>query len=131
MLLPSDTHRKPVTSITDVLLPFVTYLPSLPRTFLEFVEQILATDLYKKFIMMMAMMDGYVQPLCKTLIITPHNDPVIQGICATILVCSSFAPVTVSLTSCTCNTCAYLRYLVINLINSHIQNKPSETLFVK
>jgi hypothetical protein len=26
VLLSSDTHRKPITSITDVLLPFVTYL---------------------------------------------------------------------------------------------------------
>jgi hypothetical protein len=26
VLLPSDTHRKPITSITAVLLPFVTYL---------------------------------------------------------------------------------------------------------
>jgi hypothetical protein len=26
VLLPSDTHRKPITSITSVLLPFVTYL---------------------------------------------------------------------------------------------------------
>jgi hypothetical protein len=26
VLLPSDTHRKPITSITDVSLPFVTYL---------------------------------------------------------------------------------------------------------
>jgi hypothetical protein len=26
MLLPSDTYRKPITSITAVLLPFVTYL---------------------------------------------------------------------------------------------------------
>jgi hypothetical protein len=28
--LPSDTHRKPITSITAVLLPFVTYLLPLP-----------------------------------------------------------------------------------------------------
>jgi hypothetical protein len=26
VLLPSDKHRKPITSITAVLLPFVTYL---------------------------------------------------------------------------------------------------------
>jgi hypothetical protein len=26
VLLPSDTQRKPITSITAVLLPFVTYL---------------------------------------------------------------------------------------------------------
>jgi hypothetical protein len=32
MLLPSDTHRKPITSITTVLLPFVTYLLTLPLT---------------------------------------------------------------------------------------------------
>jgi hypothetical protein len=32
VLLPSDTHRKPITSITAVLLPFVTYLLILPRT---------------------------------------------------------------------------------------------------
>jgi hypothetical protein len=31
VLLPSDTHRKPITSITAVLLPFVTYLLTLPR----------------------------------------------------------------------------------------------------
>jgi hypothetical protein len=29
VLLPSDTHRKPITSITAVLLPFVTYLLTL------------------------------------------------------------------------------------------------------
>jgi hypothetical protein len=31
VLLPSDTHRKTITSITAVLLLFVTYLPTLPR----------------------------------------------------------------------------------------------------
>jgi hypothetical protein len=31
VLLPSDTHRKPITSITAVLLPFVTYSLTLPR----------------------------------------------------------------------------------------------------
>jgi hypothetical protein len=31
MLLPSDTQRKPITSITAVLLPFVTYLLTFPR----------------------------------------------------------------------------------------------------
>jgi hypothetical protein len=31
VLLPSETHRKPITSITAVLLPFVTYLLTLPR----------------------------------------------------------------------------------------------------
>jgi hypothetical protein len=31
VLLPSDTHRKPITSITAVLLPFVTHLLTLPR----------------------------------------------------------------------------------------------------
>jgi hypothetical protein len=31
VLLPSDTHRKPIPSITAVLLPFVTYLLTLPR----------------------------------------------------------------------------------------------------
>jgi hypothetical protein len=31
VLLPSDTHRKHITSITAVLLPFVTYLLTLPR----------------------------------------------------------------------------------------------------
>jgi hypothetical protein len=30
VLLPSDTHRKPITSITAVLLPFVSYLLTLP-----------------------------------------------------------------------------------------------------
>jgi hypothetical protein len=29
VLLPSDTHRKPITPITAVLLPFVTYLLTL------------------------------------------------------------------------------------------------------
>jgi hypothetical protein len=33
MLLSSDTHRKPITSITAVLLQFVTYLLTLPRIF--------------------------------------------------------------------------------------------------
>jgi hypothetical protein len=32
VLLPSDTYRKPVTSITTILLPFVTYLMTFPRT---------------------------------------------------------------------------------------------------
>jgi hypothetical protein len=32
VLLPSDTHRKPITSIAAVLLPFVTYLLTLPHT---------------------------------------------------------------------------------------------------
>jgi hypothetical protein len=31
VLLLSDTHRKHITSITTVLLPFVTYLLTLPR----------------------------------------------------------------------------------------------------
>jgi hypothetical protein len=31
MLLPSDTHRNPITSITAVLLSFLTYLLTLPR----------------------------------------------------------------------------------------------------
>jgi hypothetical protein len=30
VLLPSDTRRKPITSITSVLLPFVTYVLTLP-----------------------------------------------------------------------------------------------------
>jgi hypothetical protein len=32
VLLPSDIRRKPITSITAVLLPFVAYLLTLPRT---------------------------------------------------------------------------------------------------
>jgi hypothetical protein len=32
VLLPSDTHRIPITSITAVLLSFVTYLLTLPHT---------------------------------------------------------------------------------------------------
>jgi hypothetical protein len=35
VLLPSDTHRKPITTITAVLLPFVTYLLTLPRIWKE------------------------------------------------------------------------------------------------
>jgi hypothetical protein len=31
VLLPSDANRKPITSITSVLLPFVSYLLTLPR----------------------------------------------------------------------------------------------------
>jgi hypothetical protein len=31
VLLPTDTHRKPITSIPAVLLPFVAYLLTLPR----------------------------------------------------------------------------------------------------
>jgi hypothetical protein len=34
MQVPSDTHKKPITSITAVLLPSVTYLLTLPRTYL-------------------------------------------------------------------------------------------------
>jgi hypothetical protein len=33
VLLPSDTYRKPIIYITNVLLPFVTYLLILPRTY--------------------------------------------------------------------------------------------------
>jgi hypothetical protein len=36
VLLPSDTHREPITSITPVLPPFVTYLLALPRNILVF-----------------------------------------------------------------------------------------------
>jgi hypothetical protein len=32
VLLPSDTREKPITSITAVLLPFVTYLLTFPRS---------------------------------------------------------------------------------------------------
>jgi hypothetical protein len=32
VLLPNDINRKPITSITTVLLPFVTYLLVLART---------------------------------------------------------------------------------------------------
>jgi hypothetical protein len=31
LLPPSDTHRKPILSITTVLLPFVTYLLTIPH----------------------------------------------------------------------------------------------------
>jgi hypothetical protein len=31
VLLRNDAHRKPVTSTTAALIPFVTYLPTLPR----------------------------------------------------------------------------------------------------
>jgi hypothetical protein len=33
MLLPSDTHRKPIMSITAVLIPFLTYLLTFQYTF--------------------------------------------------------------------------------------------------
>jgi hypothetical protein len=33
VLLPSDIQRKPFTSFTAVLLPFVTYLLTLPRNY--------------------------------------------------------------------------------------------------
>jgi hypothetical protein len=39
VLLPNDTYRKPITSITAVLLPFETYLLTLSHTF----------KLFKKF----------------------------------------------------------------------------------
>jgi hypothetical protein len=35
MLLSSDTHRKPITSVTVVLLPFVTYILTLPCIYLD------------------------------------------------------------------------------------------------
>jgi hypothetical protein len=35
VLLPSDIYRKPTTSVTGVLLPFVTYLLALSRTTLR------------------------------------------------------------------------------------------------
>jgi hypothetical protein len=38
VLLPSDTHTKPITSITAVLLPFVTYLLTLSRIRLDGVK---------------------------------------------------------------------------------------------
>jgi hypothetical protein len=34
VLLPSDTHAKPITSITADLLPFVTYLLTLPHNWI-------------------------------------------------------------------------------------------------
>jgi hypothetical protein len=37
VLLPSDTIRKHITSMTTVLLPFVTYLMTLPRIRLWFI----------------------------------------------------------------------------------------------
>jgi hypothetical protein len=37
VLLPSDTHRKPVTSLTVVLLLFVTYLLTLPHIYYKYV----------------------------------------------------------------------------------------------
>jgi hypothetical protein len=36
MLIPSDTHRKFIASITAVLLPFVTHLLSLPKLGAEY-----------------------------------------------------------------------------------------------
>jgi hypothetical protein len=33
VLLPTDTHRKPTTSITAVLLPSVTYWLTVPHTY--------------------------------------------------------------------------------------------------
>jgi hypothetical protein len=49
MLLPSDTHTKPVMFITAVLLPFVTYLLILPRTILRrlFYNSVLEFKLFK------------------------------------------------------------------------------------
>jgi hypothetical protein len=35
VLLPSDTHRKPIASITAVLLPFVTCLLTLPCLYIS------------------------------------------------------------------------------------------------
>jgi hypothetical protein len=32
VLLPSDSHRKPITSLTVVLLPFMAYLLTVPGT---------------------------------------------------------------------------------------------------
>jgi hypothetical protein len=45
VLLPSDTHRKPITSITAVLLPFVTYLLTLPLFMAVFVHNAENVDL--------------------------------------------------------------------------------------
>jgi hypothetical protein len=39
VLLPSDTHRKPITSITAFLLPVVTYLLTLPRASYNWSDQ--------------------------------------------------------------------------------------------
>jgi hypothetical protein len=38
VLLPSDTNRKPITSITAVLLPFVAYLLTLARITMDLRE---------------------------------------------------------------------------------------------
>jgi hypothetical protein len=39
VLLSSDTNRKPITSITAVLLPFVTYLLIVPRNFVTLMRK--------------------------------------------------------------------------------------------
>jgi hypothetical protein len=39
VLLPSDTHRKPITSITAVLVTFVAYLLTLPRSKYYYAEK--------------------------------------------------------------------------------------------
>jgi hypothetical protein len=45
VLLPSDTHRKPITSIRAVLHPFVTYLLTLPRQTSDLVTDVEAKKL--------------------------------------------------------------------------------------
>jgi hypothetical protein len=46
MLLPSETGSKPITSITAVLLPFVTYLLTLPHNGRCLQSHCLATHIY-------------------------------------------------------------------------------------
>jgi hypothetical protein len=51
MLPPCDTHRNPITSIAAVLLQFVTYLLTLPRTAKALLDQ-LAGSVYGEMLML-------------------------------------------------------------------------------
>jgi hypothetical protein len=51
VLLPSDTHRKPIMSIKAVLLPFVISLMTVPHTLFQKCQMLLCScvlDLMKK-----------------------------------------------------------------------------------
>jgi hypothetical protein len=49
-MLPSDTYRKPVTSITAVLLPFVTFLLTLPCNMTSLTKSCFLTKRRSRFV---------------------------------------------------------------------------------
>jgi hypothetical protein len=50
VLLPSNTYRKPITSITTVLLPFMSYLLTLPRNIMPLTMNLVHLILHQIFL---------------------------------------------------------------------------------